>query len=137
MWFRWKSHSGTIYRHCSPLLSHDSNNDQNLEIHLAFDPSTVKASNHKMNGQIQDLKTATILCFSNSPNQTSESSTDLETAYEPMQHPPTRHRDHPSTIEMNDPTAKEVLQDEPNNSRSIKYNLRLNTNPACSDIYNC
>ena len=89
-----------------PCYSHDSNNDQNQEIHPAFDPSTVKLSTHKMNGQSYDIRTATLLCIFDSSNQSFESNTDNETAYGSMQHPKLRLRNPPLTIEIKDPSSK-------------------------------
>ena len=45
-----------------------------------------------------------------------EPSTDTETAYEPMQQPPSRQSDNPSTLEINDPTTEIIPQDEPSHS---------------------
>ena len=51
----------------------------------ASDVSTEQTSNPKTHGQSQDVETVTDLYNTDSPKQTSESNTDIETANEPMQ----------------------------------------------------
>ena len=70
------------------------------------DPSVVHPSNPKSDGQNQDVETATELCQNAFSTQISESSKDIEAAYQPLQRPLSRHSDPTSTIEINDPTNK-------------------------------
>ena len=93
------------------------------------DPSIPHPSNSKSKGQNQDIETAIDLGHKDSSKKISEPSTDIETACEPMQQPPSRQSDNPSTIEINDPTTQIFPQNECSHSRGGKYNLRPNPNP--------
>ena len=63
---------------------------------------------------------ATELRNFDSLEQTFESKTDTETTNEPMQHPPSVQSDPPLTIKINDPTSKDVLEDDLCHSRGGK-----------------
>ena len=52
-----------------------------------------------------------------------------------MPQPPLRQSDIPSTFEINDPTTKNIPQNEPSHSSGGRYNLRRNSNPKYSEIY--
>ena len=114
---------------------HNSCDGQNLETCLTFDPSVVPPSNHKSHFQSQDVQTATDLRQNDSSEQTSESNTDNETAYEPMQHPPLRQIDPPSTIDITNPTTKKNPQNQLGHSRGGEYDLRPNPTPNYPEIY--
>ena len=88
-----------------------------------------------MTGQSQDIGTTTDIAHNDSSKQTSEPSTDTETACEPMPQPPSRHSDNPSTPEIKDPTTEAIQQNQPSHSRGGKYNLRPNPNPNYSEKY--
>ena len=77
---------------------HDSSDGRNWETCPTSDPSVVHPSNPKSLGQSQNVQIATDLDHNDSSTQTSESSTDTETAYEPVQQPPLRQSDNPSTL---------------------------------------
>ena len=68
-----------------------------------------------MQSQSQDIETATDLHYRDSSKQTSEPSTDTETAYKLM--PPSSQGDNPSTLEINDPTAEKIPRNELSLSR--------------------
>ena len=67
--------------------------------------------------------------------QISGPSTDTETASEPTPQPPSTQNDAPSTLEINDPTTKNIPQTDPSHSRGGKNNLRPNHNPNYSETY--
>ena len=52
----------------------------------------------------------------------------METAYEPMQQPPSSQCDNPSTIKINDPTTEIVPPNEPSHSGIGKYSSNSKTN---------
>ena len=83
-------------------------------------PPVLQPSNPKSNGQTQNIETTTDLAHNDSSKQTSEPSTDTETACEPMPEPPSRHSDNPSTPEINDPATENIPQTEPSHSRGGK-----------------
>ena len=114
---------------------HDPSDAQNWEDCPASHPSAVHLSNHTSHDNSQDLEITTDLRNIDSSKQKYVSNTDIETTYEPMQHPTSRQNDPPSTIEVNDATSKETLQDERSKSRGSKYNLRHNPTPTYSKIY--
>ena len=114
---------------------HDSSDVQNRETCPTYDPSVLQLSKSKSNGQTQDIETTTDLAQNDKLQQTSEPSTDTETAFELMQQPPSRQSDNPSTLEIKDPTTKIIPQNDPSHSRGSKYNLRPNPNPNYSQIY--
>ena len=89
---------------------HDSSDSQNREAYPTFHPSVEHPSNPKSYGQSQDLETATDPSHNDSSTPTLESSTDNETAYEPMQQPPSGQSDNPSTLEINDPLTERIPQ---------------------------
>ena len=85
---------------------HDSSDGQNRETCPTSDPPAAHPSNPKSHGESQDFENATNLIHDDSPKQTSESKTDIETAYEPIQQPPPlRQCDNVSTTEINNPTT--------------------------------
>ena len=114
---------------------HDSSDDQNRETRPISDPSVPQLSKTKSNGQSQDIETTTELTHNGSSDQTTEPSTDTETAYEPLPQPPSTHNDNPLTLQINDPTTESIPQNEPSHSKGGKYNLRPNPNPNYSEIY--
>ena len=118
---------------CSNFL--EPSHGPNQETCATSDPPIVDPSTPKSNGQCQDLETATDLRHNDNSKQTSESNTDFETAYEPMQHPPTRENDCLSTIEINDLNTENIPQNEPGNSRGCNYKWRPNPNSNYSEIY--
>ena len=83
----------------------------------ASDSSVLPFSKPKLNGQVQDVETTTDLVHINSSKQTSEPSTDTETACEPTPQPTSRRTDTPSTLEINDPTTQKIPQNELSHSR--------------------
>ena len=108
---------------------HDPSDSQNGETFPTSEPSVVHSSDPKSHGQCQDVETTTNLRHDVSSQRTSESSTYIETAYEPMQQPAPRRSDNPSRLEINDPTNESILQNEPSHSGDSKYNLHRNANP--------
>ena len=114
---------------------HDSGVGQNRETCPTSDPYEEQHSNFKPLGQSSEIETTAHLAHIGSSKQTSQLSTDTETAYESMPKPPSKQTDNHSTFEVNDPTTEIVLQKEPSCSRGGKYNLRPNPNPNCSEIY--
>ena len=114
---------------------HDSSNGQNRETCPISDPFVSQTSNPKSNGQSQDIETTTDLTHNDNSKGTSEPSTDIETASEPMPQPPSRQCDTPSTFEINDSTIENIPQTEPSHSRGGEYNLRPNPNPNYSEMY--
>ena len=114
---------------------HDSSDGQNRETCPNFDPSVIQPSNPRSKGHSQGIETTRDLAHKDSSEQTSEPSTDTETACEPMPQPPSRQSDNRLTIEINDPTTESIPQDEPSHSRRGKYNLRPNPNRNYSEIY--
>ena len=89
----------------------------------------------KLNFESQDIETTTDVAHNDSSEQTSEPSMDTETAYEPMPQPVLRQSDTPSTLELNDSTTENILQNEPSHSGGGRYILRANLNPKSSEIY--
>ena len=73
--------------------------------------------------------------YNDNSTQASESNTDIETAHEPMQQPPSLQSNNPSTLEINNPTTEIIPQNEPSHSRGGKYNLRLKPDPNNSEMY--
>ena len=100
-----------------------------------FDPTVLHPSNPKLHGRSQDIETTTDFTHNDNFKQTSEPSRDTETACEPMPQPPSRRSDTPSTLEINDPTTKNIPQNEPSHSRGGKYNLRPNSNPNYAELF--
>ena len=72
---------------------HDPDDGQNSETCPISDPSIVQPSNPKSQGQSQSVETATNLCHNDSSTRASESSTDIDTEYEPTHHPPSGQSD--------------------------------------------
>ena len=68
----------------------DSSGGQNRETCPICDPSTVHPSIPKSHGQNKDLETATHLRYTDISKQSSEINTDIETEYEPTEHPTSR-----------------------------------------------
>ena len=101
---------------------HDSSDGRNPETLPTSDPSVVHPSNSKWHGQSQDVETPTQQRHSDISKKTSESSTDIETAFEPVQQPPSKQSDNPSTIEINNATTEIVPKIGPSNSRGGKNN---------------
>ena len=89
---------------------HDSSNGQNQDACPTSDPSNVYPSNPKSHGQSRDIETKTDLIHNDSSELVSKQSTDTETACEPMQKPPSRKSENPSTLEINDPTTENIPQ---------------------------
>ena len=52
-----------------------------------------------------------------------------------MLQPPLRQSGNPSTPEINNPTTKNIPQNEPSHSRGGKYNLRSSVNAKYSEVY--
>ena len=94
---------------------HDSRDVQNRESCPTADPSVVHPSDPNFHGQSQDLETATDQHYNDNPTPASEPSAVVENTYKPMpmQQPPARQSDNPSTIETNDPYTKTIPQNEP------------------------
>ena len=115
--------------------SHDSGDGQNRETCPISDPSIPQSSKPKSNGQSQNIETTTDLTHIDNSKQTSEPSTDTETACEPMPQSPSRDNDTPSTLGINDPTTENIPQKEPSYSRGGNYNLRPDPNPNYSELY--
>ena len=111
-----------------------SNVGQNWEICLTLHPPLLQPSNPRSNGQTKDLDTTTDLTHKDSSEQTYEPSTDTETVCEPLPQPPSRHSDNPSMLDINNPTAGTIPQEEPSHSRGGKYNLSFNPHPKYSEI---
>ena len=114
---------------------HASSSGQNRGTCPISDPSVPQISTPKSTGQNQDIEITTDLTHNDNSKQTSEPSTDIETACEPSPQTPSRYNDTPSTLEINDPTTEIIPQNESSHSRGCKYNLRLNPNPNYSDLY--
>ena len=114
---------------------HDSSNGQNRETCPISDPFVSQTSKPKSNGQNQHIETTTDLTDNDNSKQTSEPSTDTETACEAMPQSPSRYNDTHSTLEINDTISENIPQPEPSHSRGGKYNLRPNPNPNYSEIY--
>ena len=113
---------------------HDSRDGRNWETCPTSDPSVVHSSNPKSLGQSQNVQITTDLDHNDSSTKTSESSTDNETAFEPVQQPPLRQSDNPSTLHQHsyyrNSSARRTCH-----SRSVKYNLRPNPTPIYSERY--
>ena len=114
---------------------HDSSDCQNRETCTTSDPSALQASKARSNCLSQDIETTSDLHYNKKFTQASESNTDIETAYEPMQQPQSRQSDNPSMLEINDPTAEITPQNEPSHFRGGKYILRPNPYPNYPEIY--
>ena len=95
----------------------DSNDGQNRETCPIPDPSAPQTLTPESNGQSQDIETTTDLTHNDNSKQTSEPSTDTETACEPVPQPPFRQSDTPAVPEINDPTTENIPQNEPSHSR--------------------
>ena len=98
-------------------LFNDSSDSQNRETCPISDPSVPQTSKPKSTVQSQDIETTTDLTLIDNSKQTSEPSTDTETAREPMPQSPSRYNDTPSTLEINDPSTENIPQTEPSHSR--------------------
>ena len=114
---------------------HDLGDGQNRGTRPTSDPSVLQLSKFKSIGQSQDIETTTNLAQNDSSKQTSESSTDTETACEPTPQPPFRQSDTRSTLDINDPTIESIPQKEPSHSRGGSHNLRPKPNPNYSELY--
>ena len=114
---------------------HDSSDGQNRESCPTSDPSVVHPSDFKSHGQSQDLETATDQQYNDNHTTASDPSPDVETTYEPMQQPPPKQSDSPSTIETNDPNTDTIPENGPSYSRGGKNNSRPYPNPNYSEIY--
>ena len=101
---------------------HDSSNVQNRETCPTSDPTLELLSNKKSVGQSPDIETTTDLAHNDKSEQTSKPNADTKTAYEPMPQPLSTQSDNPSTLDINDPTTKNIPQNEPSQSRGGKYN---------------
>ena len=86
-------------------------------------------------GQSQDIEATTDLTQNDNSEQIFEPSTDTETTCEPLTQTPLRQSNTPATLEINDPTTKNIPQNVPSHSRGGRYNLSHNPNPNYSDIY--
>ena len=93
------------------------------------DPSLVHLSSLVSHGQTQDVEIATDLPYNDTSTRAPESNADIETAYKPMQLPPSRQSDNLSTPEINDPTTEKIPQNEPSHFRGGKDILSPNPNP--------
>ena len=74
---------------------HGSSDGRNPETYLNSDPIVLHPSNPKSHDQSQDIESAADRTHNDNSKQTSEPSTDTETAYEPMPQPPSRQSDNP------------------------------------------
>ena len=83
-----------------------------METRPISDRSVPQSSKPKSNGQSQDIETTTDLTHNDNSKQTSEPSTDSETASESMPQPPSGQSDTASTLEINDPTTETNPQTE-------------------------
>ena len=108
---------------------HDSSNGQNRETCPISDPPVPQNLTPKSISQTQHIEITIDLTQNDNSKRTSDPSTDTETACEPMPHPPSRQSDTPPTLEINDPTAENIPQNDSSHSRGGKYNLRPNLNP--------
>ena len=95
----------------------------------------LQPSNPKLRGQSQDIETTTDLTQKDSSKQKSQSKTDTDTSCEPTPQPTLRQSDTHSTLEINDPTTENILNNKPRHPRGGRYNLRPNPNPNYSEIY--
>ena len=84
---------------------HDASDGQNRETCPTSDPPALQPTNPKSHGHTQDIETTTGLTYNDSPKQLSEPSEDTETAYGPIQQSPSKQSDHPSKLDINDPTT--------------------------------
>ena len=116
-----------------PSNFHYSSDCQNHENCPTSYSSIVHPSKPKSQGQRQDVETATDLRYNDNSTQASESNTDIETAYEPMQQRPSRRSDYLSTIGISDPENNK--ENDPSHPRGGKNNLRPNTHSHYSKTY--
>ena len=114
---------------------HDSSDGQNRQTCPTSDPTVLQPSNLKSHGQTQEIETTTDRHYKETSKQTSEPSTDTETACEPMPQPPSKQSDNPSTPDINHPTTENIAQNESILSRGGKNHLRPNPNPNYSEKY--
>ena len=98
----------------------DSSDGQKQATCPIADPFVVHSSNLESHVQNQDVEMATDIGYNEVSEQLSASSTETETAYEPIQQPPSRQSDDPSTIEINDPANEKFPQNESSRSRGGK-----------------
>ena len=84
------------------------------------EPSVVHPPNPKSHGKSEDVETAGDLPHNKSSKRTSETNTDIETAYEPRQHPPSRLSDPASTIENDGPTTENIPRNKTGHSSGGK-----------------
>ena len=124
-WFWRKSHAQGPDTYCpaSPIFM--TQTLVKTKTFPASEPSVVHPSNPTSYGQIRDVETATDLHCNDSSKQTFDSRTDIETAYEPMQHPPLRQSDPPSAIEYNDPTTELFRKTNLVTLKAVKTNCAL------------
>ena len=113
----------------------DSNDGKNREVGPTFDPPAVHPPDPKLHGRSQDIDTTTDLTQNDNSKQTSEPSTDTETACEPRPQSPLRYNGTTSTLEINDPTTENTPQNVPGRFIGGNYNLRINPNPKYSELY--
>ena len=114
---------------------HDPSNGQNREIRPIPDPPVPQTLTPTSNDQSQDNETTIDLTQNDNTKHIYDSSTDTEITCEPTPQPPSKQCDSPTTLEINDPTTKNIRQTESSHSRGGKYNLRPNPNPNYSEIY--
>ena len=114
---------------------HDSSNGQNRETCPISDPSVPQTPNPKLNGQSKDIETTTNLTQNDNAKHIYESITDTEITCKPVTQPPSTQSDTSSTLDSNNPTAKNNPKKESIYSRGDKYNLRPKPNPNYSEIY--
>ena len=89
----------------------------------------------KSNGQSQDIETTTDLTQNDNAKHISESITDAEITCKLVTQPPLTQSDTSSKLDINKPTAENILKKESNYSRGGKYNLRPSPYPNYSEIY--
>ena len=89
---------------------HDSKDGENRGTCHTSDLSVVHPSNPKSQVFCQDAATATDLRYDDNSTHASESRTDIETSYDPMQQPPLRQNENLSPKQINDPTLQSIRE---------------------------
>ena len=114
---------------------HESSNGQNWDTCPTSDPTVPPTSLPKSNGKNQDIETTIDLTQNDNAKHIYESSTYAEITCKPVTQPPLTKSDTSSTLDSKNATAENLPENESNNSRGGKYNLRPNPNPNYSEIY--